>query len=234
MKTFIRSALALLIAAGVATGVAVGTGRAADDDGKGKPAQGLDAAGALKRLTDGNARYVSHKEKHPHLDEHRLKEVAKGQHPYATILTCADSRVSPELMFDEGLGDLFVIRVAGNVVDDVVLGSIEYGAAHLHTPVIMVLGHERCGAVGAAVKNVVEPGHISSLVTRILPAVRAAKKQEGDLVENSVRANVELVVGQIKAAEPVIAELVLAGKCKVVGARYDLDDGSVTIDPFDE
>lgn len=125
---------------------------------------------ALARLMEGNARYVSAKLNHPDQTLQRRAEVASGQHPFAIILTCADSRVPPELLFDQGLGDLFVVRVAGNIVDDDILGSIEYGVGELATPLVMVLGHERCGAVKATVESVEQggevPGHIGAWFKR--------------------------------------------------------------------
>ncbi|MGA7933357.1 MAG: carbonic anhydrase [Kovacikia sp.] len=188
----------------------------------------VSAEKALQLLMEGNQRYVSHKLAHPHGDQKRLLEVAKGQHPFAIILGCADSRVSPELLFDQGLGDLFVVRVAGNILNDAVLGSIEYAAEHLAVPLVMVLGHERCGAVSAAVDGGKVPSHIDSLVNAIQPAVARVKGKPGDLLDNAVRANVQMVVEQMKVSEP-IADLVSSKKLKIVGGRYDLDMGNVEI-----
>lgn len=165
---------------------------------------------------------------HPHLSAARRTEVAYGQHPFAMILSCADSRVPPEQVFDRGLGDLFVARVAGNVVSDEVLGTLEYGALHLQVPLIVVLGHERCGAVEAAVQGGELPGHTKSVAERIAPAVQEAKKHNPpDLVEESVRMNVKLVVEQLQKSQPVLAAMIQQGKVKVVGARCDLDTGVV-------
>ncbi|WP_198299625.1 carbonic anhydrase [Tumebacillus avium] len=144
------------------------------------------------------------------------------------ILSCSDSRVPPEVVFDRGLGDLFVTRVAGNVIGDEVLGTLEYGAEHLHVPLIVVMGHERCGAVQAVVQGGEPPGRVKSLHQRIAPAVQAAKKHHpADLVDESVRMNVKLVVDQIQQSQPVLASMIRQGKVKVVGARYDLDSGVV-------
>ncbi|MBD1943356.1 carbonic anhydrase, partial [Coleofasciculus sp. FACHB-712] len=132
---------------------------------------------ALKRLMEGNQRFVQHKAKHPDQSEARIKEIAQAQHPFATLLTCADSRVSAEILFDEGLGDLFDIRVAGNIVTPEVLGSLEYAVAILSTPVIMVLGHERCGAVTAAVQGERLPGSMNSFVKAIKPAIAKTKDE---------------------------------------------------------
>lgn len=191
-------------------------------------AEPISADQALQQLMDGNQRYSRHKLAHPHQDGNRLLELAKGQHPFATILSCADSRVTPEIVFDQGLGDLFVVRVAGNIIDNAVLGSIEYAAQYLGVPLVMVLGHERCGAVSAAVEGGSAPVHINSLVQAIQPAVEKAKGSSGDLIDNAVRANVQMVVSQMKASEP-LAGLVRSQKLKIVGGRYDLDKGAVEI-----
>ena len=187
---------------------------------------GLSAEEAQKRLVAGNQRYIEHKEQHPDIDLEHRKQLAKGQHPYAIILGCADSRVAPELIFDEGLGDLFVIRDAGNVADDVVLGSIEYAAEHLGVHLVVVLGHEMCGAVTAAV-NGVEEAHVTAIVKSIRPAVEASRAQPGDKVSNCVRSNARLVAQQIRTSEPLLQELVHAGKLKVVAADYDIASGKV-------
>lgn len=146
-------------------------------------------------------------------------------------MSCSDSRVPPEIIFDQGLGDLFVIRLAGNILDDAALGSLEYAVEHLGVKYIMVLGHERCGAVDAAVKGGEIPGHIGSLVEAIQPAVEKVKNLPGDLLDNAVRANVTLVVQQLKSSGPIIEELVKKGALTIAGARYDLDDGEVKILP---
>jgi carbonic anhydrase len=136
----------------------------------------LSATDALTRLKEGNRRFIDSQATHPRGDGTRRQELVSGQRPFSIILGCADSRVAPELVFDEGLGDLFVIRVAGNIADDVVLGSIEYAVAHLGVNLVVVLGHQSCGAVNAAVENVDVKGpatqtHIDSLIDAIRPAV---------------------------------------------------------------
>jgi len=185
----------------------------------------------VQRLLDGNRRYVDGKPSHPNQTLERRKHVAKGQHPFAVVLSCSDSRVPPEIIFDQGIGDLFVVRVAGNIVDDAGLGSIEYAVEHLHASLIVVLGHERCGAVEAAVKGGEAPGRIKSLVEAIRPAVEKSKGEPGDLAENAMRANVRLVVDHLKASKPILEHFVHKGTLTVVGARYDLDDGQVTVIP---
>lgn len=186
------------------------------------------AAGrALNLLLAGNRRYIASQAKHPHQDLTRLQEIHLAQHPFAVVLSCSDSRVAPEILFDQGLGDLFVIRVAGNIVDDAVLGSIEYAVEELGVPLIMVLGHERCGAVAATLQSTGAIGHISTLTQAIQPAVRRSQGRSGDELDNAVRANVELSVEQIKTSLPVLAKQVESGTLKVIGARYDLDEGKV-------
>jgi carbonic anhydrase len=186
------------------------------------------ADSVLAELRAGNEHHVAHRYKHPHETADRQRELASGQSPHAEILSCADSRVPPELIFDQGLGDLFIIRVAGNVVSDTELGSLEYGAEHLHVPLLVVLGHQHCGAVTAAVEGGEAEGHIAALVNLLRPAVEKTRGMPGDHVENAVKANVEMVVKQLRTSTPVLAKLVSEGKLKVVGAVYSLDTGKVT------
>jgi carbonic anhydrase len=200
-----------------------GFGAFASEGAKGNPDE------SLAKLLEGNARYVKGAMTHPDADAARRAEVAKGQHPFAIILSCSDSRIPPEIVFDQGLGDIFVIRTAGNVVDDIAIGSIEYAAEHLGSPLLVVLGHENCGAVKATVDGGEAPGHIASIVKAIKPAVEKAKGEKGDLVDNSVRENVSMVREKLAESKPLLAEMVEKGKLKVVGARYDLDDGKVEI-----
>lgn len=184
---------------------------------------------ALQKLMDGNRRYIDQKRTFPDQSRSRILEVAKGQNPFATILGCSDSRVAPEILFDQGLGDLFDIRVAGNFIDNVVLGNMEYAVLELGVPLLVVLGHERCGAVKAALDGKPVPGHIGSLVRAIKPAVSATKGQPGDAWDNAVRANVKMSVNNLKARSPILAKAIKAGTLKVVGGRYDLDTGTVEI-----
>jgi carbonic anhydrase len=186
---------------------------------------------ALARLMEGNKRYTSSHLNHPHESADWRHSLSKAQHPFATILACADSRVPPELLFDAGLGDLFVVRVAGNIASDAVLGSIEYAAEHLGTSVILVMGHESCGAVQAAIGGGEPKTHIERLTSAIDPAVARAKKEKGDLIANAVRLNVEMVVEQIRTSKPILADLAAKGRVKVAGAVYDLDSGVVNLLP---
>src|SRR5690242_14499453 len=172
----------------------ISTGHKADDK--------VTADSALAELKTGNEHHMSHRYQHPHESAERQRELVQGQNPHAEILSCADSRVPPEIVFDQGLGDLFVVRVAGNVATDTELGSLEYGAEHLHIPLLVVLGHERCGAVTAAVEGGAAEGHIAALINLLKPAVDKTHGLPGDLVANAVRTNVELVVKQLRSSTP--------------------------------
>ena len=183
----------------------------------------------LQKLMDGNQRYVANAATHPQQTPERRTQIAKGQAPFAIVLACADSRVSPEVIFDQGLGDLFVIRNAGNVLDDHVIGSIEYAVEHLHTTLIVVLGHSQCGACTAAAAGGHAPGHIASVVESLEPALEEAKQQPGDKVENTVRANARRVAQILSRVEPILSESVKAKKLTVVPARYDLESGKVEL-----
>ncbi len=183
----------------------------------------------LTKLTDGNKRFVEGKLLHQNQSTERRTEVASGQKPFAVVVTCSDSRVPPEIIFDQGLGDLFVIRTAGHVVDDIALASIEYAVEHLHVELVVVLGHEKCGAVDAAVSGGELTGHLEKLVAEIKPAVEEAKNEEGDLLTNAVYKNVDLVVGQLKSSEPILKEFIEHNHLQIIGAYYDLDEGKVTI-----
>ena len=184
---------------------------------------------ALQRLKAGNERYLTGKPKNTSTDAKRRAQLALGQKPFAIIVSCSDSRVSPEIVLDQGAGELFIVRSAGHVVAEVGLGSIEYAVEHLGAAFILVLGHERCGAVAATVAGGDAAGHIPSIVNAIKPAVAKTKGMPGDAVDNATRAQVLEVVGQLQKAGPVLAERVKAGKLKVVGARYDLDSGRVEV-----
>ncbi len=214
---------------------AIGTGilaaRAGADLAAPEPAiaqNDLTPDAALKQLIDGNKRFVESKRQNPHQDFGRITEVAKSQKPFAAILGCADSRFPSEIIFDQGFGDLFVCRVAGNVVTSEEMGSLEFGTLVLGAKVLVVVGHERCGAVDATIKGAQVPGQIGSLIDAIKPAVESSKDQTGDRLENAVKANVMLQASRLKAS-PVISKLIAENKLKVVGGYYDLDTGRVTI-----
>ncbi len=186
-------------------------------------------AEAISKLKEGNGHYTSGTLQHPGQTAERRAELANTQHPFATIVDCSDSRVPPEIVFDQGLGDLFIFRVAGNVIDDHGLGSIEYAVDHLGVRLIVVLGHQRCGAVQAAKETIAAkgkaPGHIESLVTAIKPAVEATAKDD---LETTVKANVKNVVQALRSSTPILKAEVDSGKIQVIGAYYSLDTGAVT------
>ena len=198
-----------------------------------KPQNVLTPDAALDRLMQGNKRYVKGIETK---DSYTTvsKALATGQNPYACILGCADSRVSPELAFDENQGDLFVTRVAGNFVTSEILASLEYGTAVLNASLIMVLGHTSCGAIGAAIKAVEKdehfPGHIQSLTTALSPAVHQAMHQKsGNLADAATRENVRLNVQKLRKATPILSKRVRDGQLKVVGGIYDIKTGKVEL-----
>ena len=201
--------------------------RAADPAHPEQPA--VAPAEAIAKLKEGNGRYTNGKLQHPGQTTERRAELTKDQHPFAVIVSCSDSRVPPEIVFDQGLGDLFVVRVAGNVIDDHGLGSIEYAVDHLGARLIVVLGHQSCGAVKAAKETIAAkskaPGHIQSLVTAIQPAVEATAK--GDL-EATVEANVKNVVQAVRTSTPILKPKVDSGEVQVIGGYYSLDTGAVT------
>lgn len=183
---------------------------------------------ALRELVTGNQRYFVARAAHPHQALERRRELAAGQHPFAAILGCADSRVPPELVFDQGLGDLFVVRVAGNVVDDVVMGSLEYAVDHLGVPLVVVLGHSKCGAVTSAVKGGAAHGHVAALLAALQPAVERTAGRSGEPVHNAVRANVDLGLERLRAGSALLAGRLQTGALKVAGALYEVDSGAVT------
>ncbi|HET9941206.1 MAG TPA: carbonic anhydrase [Candidatus Eisenbacteria bacterium] len=182
---------------------------------------------ALTELKAGNERFASHHATHPHQTAARRTELAASQHPHAVILACADSRVAPEIVFDKGLGDLFTVRVAGNIAGDPEIASIEYAVEHLHVPLIVVMGHQSCGAVGAAIEGGEAPGHLPALIQAITPSVEKARSMQGDLSDNAIRLNVEAVVAQLAASHPILAEHIAEGKLKIVGGVYSLETGRV-------
>ena len=184
---------------------------------------------ALARLMEGNRRYVAAQMEHPRRSREHRYELRNGQFPFAVVLGCADSRVSPTVIFDQGLGDLFIIRVAGNVTDTAVLASIEYAAVALKVQLIMVLGHSGCGAVQAAIADDELPGHLTDLVKAIHPAIESVKDADGDLLDNAVKANAQQVADQIRQNRPVLADLAATGQITVLPALYHLENGHVEL-----
>lgn len=182
---------------------------------------------ALQTLLDGNKRFAAMEQTHPNQDRTRRDEVKAGQKPFAVIVGCSDSRIPPEILFDQGIGDLFIIRLAGNIVDDTALGSIEYAVDHLGTRLVVVLGHSKCGAVTATAKGGEAHGHIGSIAQAILPALENVKGQYGDLVDNAIRENAKLVTATIASSKPILEKMVEEGKIRVVPLYYDIDTGLV-------
>ena len=189
-------------------------------------------ADALNRLMTGNQRYMQGSPIHPNQSAERQAEVAQGQHPWAGILGCIDSRVPPELVFDQGLGDMYVTRTAGQVIDNFVVGSMEY-AVKTGAILLMVLGHQGCGAVDATIGTVQNgghvPGQIASIVQAITPAVLQAESEPGDLLDNSIQANVSLEVKYLKSSSEMISSALDQGAIELVGAIYHLSTGAVTL-----
>jgi len=213
----------------------IGEAFAADppSPGAAPPANAIAPADALKRLLDGNARYVANALNERDFSAGRAARV-QGQYPFAQILSCSDSRVSPELLFDQGPGELFVMRVAGNIVSPDLLASLEYGAQFLGAPLIMVLGHSGCGAVDAAIKvlkaKAVLPGHLPALIRGIKPAVIvAARTKSGSLLDNAVAENVRRQVARLKGSPPIVQKLYRDKKIDIVGGVYDLASGKVAL-----
>jgi carbonic anhydrase len=195
-----------------------------------KPQNVLPPDAALERLMKGNARYVEGVSLR-HDFKHEREALAGGQNPYAAILSCADSRIAPEYAFDSGRGDLFVCRVAGNFANTDTIASLEYAVAVLGVPLILVLGHDSCGAVDATIKSLKDdkplPGHMPSLVDGIAPSVKAVSQQGGDTLGKAIRQNVIDNVAKLGAATPILNSAVEQGKLKVVGGIYRLNDGRV-------
>ncbi|HLO86721.1 MAG TPA: carbonic anhydrase [Nostocaceae cyanobacterium] len=184
---------------------------------------------AIKRLVEGNKRFVEGKRLNPNQSKLRLQETAAGQYPFAAILGCADSRVPAEIVFDQGLGDLFVVRVAGNIASPEAIGSLEFSTAVLGSQLILVLGHSSCGAVKAAVKGDPLPGRIGAFVEEIKPAVERVRGKAGSFEDNSIVANVQYQVQRLAESSTILGNLVKEGKLKVAGGTYDLKSGKVAI-----
>lgn len=191
----------------------------------------VSADSALKCLKEGNKRFATQKSNHPNQTSERIKEVEAKQKPFAIIVGCSDSRVPSEIIFDQGLGDLFIVRTAGQVSSYASWGSIEFANAVLGSKLIVVLGHTKCGAVSAACKLPEVPGHIITLINAIKPAAEMAKQMKGDTIENAVKINVALQVKQLQSLEPVLTKAIKNGDLKIVGAIYNLSSGIVEFLP---
>ena len=187
----------------------------------------MDAEEALKKLMDGNRRFVSETYDRGDIGLAKRAELGKGQRPFAVIVDCSDSRVVPEFIFDQGLGDLFVIRTAGNIVDDIAIGSVEYAVKHLGIRLVLVLGHDDCGAVKATVSGGKAEGHIDTILQAIRPAVTVARLKPGNLLDNAIAQNVDIVVNRLQTSQPILAQELQTGNVRIVGGVYHLKDGSV-------
>ena len=224
-----RSILGSLGAAAAASAL-VGPALAKEPTPPPKPRNVVSPDGALELLKNGNARYVSGVTMR-HDFKHEREALSSGQNPYAGILSCADLRIAPEYAFDSGRGDLFVCRVAGNFANDDITASFEYAVANLRTPLILVLGHDACGAVSATLKSLKDggtlPGHLPSLVSRLASAAKAGTAQPGDPLSNAIRQNVVDTVAALKSATPILDAAVAQQKLKIVGGIYRLTDGRV-------
>ena len=188
------------------------------------PVASVSADAALAKLKEGNLRFASSEVSQSKPTAARRAETAQEQHPFAIVLGCADSRTAPEIVFDQNIGDLFVVRTAGNLVDDHGLGSIEYAVAHLGARLVVVLGHQRCGAVTAALASDTAPGHVQSLVRDIQPAVKAAKGKDGNVTDIAIAENARLMAAKIRN-EASLGELAKA--VRIISGVYDLDTGKV-------
>ena len=218
---------------GMAAGAALGSWASAVGFGQAAPQNAIAPADALKRLMDGNARYASNQPTSKDFSAGRAAR-ATAQYPVAAVLGCADSRVAPELVFDQAPGDIFAVRVAGNYQTVDMLASLEYGVAVLNAPLVIVLGHTNCGAVSAVVKDIQDskslPGHIYLLVDAIKPGVEKAIAAGGDhMLDNAIEANVRYNVERLRRAQPVLAERYKAKKLDIVGAVYELATGRVKL-----
>jgi carbonic anhydrase len=227
-----RFLAAAAVAVGAAAGFAWSDAAVAKAKAPPKPENVLSPDAALARLMEGNKRYVQGVARR-HDFKHEREPLTRGQNPFAAILSCADSRIAPEYCFDCGRGDLFVCRVAGNFANDESIASFEYAVQVLVTPLILVLGHDACGAVDAAIKslkdNTTLPGHLPSLVDALAPAVKDVLDQPGDTLANAVRRNVVRTMATLVAATPILSVAVADKKLVVAGGIYDLATGKVAM-----
>lgn len=225
------SSVHVVVVAALAATVTLPMVAAPKEDGP-DPATRLLRDASLMLLKEGNVRYVTGKPQHPHLDaERRATTFAQGQEPFATILACSDSREPVELIFDRGVGDLFVVRVAGNIAGISELATVEYGVSHLNTPILVVMGHTKCGAVTAVVKGTELHGHLQALAEKIKPAVdrvKAETPEPDEAIAKAIQANVWQTIEDVIKQSSVVREKVRAGRLSILGAIYDLEQGKVS------
>src|ERR1700736_34120 len=224
-----RGALGLTVSA-LAADLVVPRAMAANDKPPPKPQNVIAPDAALDRLMKGNSRYVTGVSIR-HDFTHEREALSTGQNPFAAVLSCADSRIAPEYCFDTARGDIFVCRVAGNFASDEIVASLEYAVQVLNTPLIMVLGHDACGAVDATAKSIKDgttlPGHLPTLVAAISPAVKAVQGESGDMLDNAIRRNVILNVEKLKTTGPILTTFVDNKKVRIVGGIYKMASGRV-------
>ena len=221
-----------LAGSGLAAGLAAPRAFAKQTKAPPKPENVLSPDAALDRLMKGNTRYVEGITRR-HDFRHEREPLAQGQNPFAAVLSCADSRIAPEFCFDTARGDVFVCRVAGNFADEEIIASFEYAVSALNAPLIVVLGHDACGAVDATIKSLKDntslPGHLPALVHALTPAVQAVQGKPGDLLANAIRANVAMNVDRLKTTTPILKAAVDDNKLRVVGGVYELKTGRVAL-----
>ena len=186
---------------------------------------------ALQQLLNGNKRFITDKSLHPNQDIKRRSELKKGQNPVALILSCYDSRITPEIIFDQGLGDLFILRTAGNVLNTHIIGSIEYAVKYLQIPLVMVLGHEDCAAIDFAMKNINTDSNIDDVVNTIRQNIGQIDMDQENFLDIAAKKNVQVVIDQLKSLSPIIFRLINAKQLKIVGGYYNLKSGKVDIIP---
>jgi carbonic anhydrase len=191
--------------------------------------QPLSHTQALERLLVGNRRYVAMRQLHPRQTLSQRQKLVEGQHPFAVVLSCSDSRVPSELIFDQGLGDLFIVRTAGHVVNDLVLASIEYAVFALEVPLVLVLGHSQCGAVAAVMGGQMLPGHLPGLADYLRPALAGVNTQAENGVEQAVQANVRYTAAYLLAHSAVLQAAAAADRLRVAAGYYELNTGAVQL-----
>ena len=189
--------------------------------------QTLTGEQALEKLMIGNRRYVAMRQLHPRQNQTQRQALLEGQHPFAAILSCSDSRVPSELIFDQGLGDLFIVRTAGHVINDLIIGSLEFAVHVLRVPLVMVMGHAQCGAVASTIKGGELPGFIGPITYHIQPAIEQARALEGDLLVNALHANARHTAVQLIRQSTILGEAVAAGRLLIAPAYYDLQTSAV-------
>lgn len=188
-----------------------------------------DPTQALERLLTGNRRYAAMRQVHPRQTILQRQTLVEGQHPFAAVLSCSDSRVPSEIIFDQGLGDLFIVRTAGHAANDLVMASVEYAVYALHVPLVLVLGHAACGAITAVMQAETLPGHLPHLVEHLRPALAQVQPDAPDALTQAIHTNSRYTAAALRAGSPILAEALRADRLRVVPAYYDLATGEVSL-----